>query len=298
MFLLMLSQGAYFLTYHSVGWEDSAFTHAIPEFTVPPDVFRRHLKMLSEVGRLTSPQEALQKLRNDTVTEPLIVLWFDDGHKGVIKWALPELQNLQISGALSVCSQFITREEFYWRSKMSYLSHLDLMRAVRSVLREKRMNVPPYLRSWSIRNFDPIIVDAMDTILREQGLNEVINKGKSEFMNVEDVKYISEKSWIISNHTSSHYPTVDKHMGEKQFLECERFLNDIDPFGSNLWVFPFGSCFGSGIEDILSENKSKIKVLVGNKKTKSNDLNNRREIHRIPARAEPASDLKKRLSKL
>lgn len=294
----MLSRGAYFLNYHSVGWEDSVFTHAIPEFTVPPDVFRRHLKMLNEVGRLTSPQEALQKLRNDTVTEPLIVLWFDDGHKGVIKWALPQLEKLQITGALSVCSRFITRKELFWRSKMSYLSHLDLMRAVRSGLRENGIDVPLHFRSWSVENFAPIIVDVMDNIFRNQGLKKILKKGKKLFMDKEDLKKIKDKGWFIANHTSRHYPILDKDISESSFLECDIFLKNMGIDGRNYWVVPFGFGFNRELLSNIIKNKNKIKVLVGNEKTVSDDLNNHRQINRIAVGAESASNLKERLSNL
>lgn len=294
----MLQPGVYFLNYHSVSWEDSIYTRGIPGYTVPVDLFRRHLQMLNEIGQLASPDEALGALRDSTVSEPLIVLWFDDAHRGVHKWAAQELETYGIRGALSVCSRFVERKELFWRSKLSYLSHLDLMRFVRSGLRSAGMEVPLHVRTWSVTNFRLELIEVLDEVLRSDMVSDdAVDRGCDEFMAEEDVIALKNQGWLIANHTAAHYPILDEARAAESFTECEEFLQDLECEGRRYWVVPFGWGYKDGVMEAITKETDRVIVWVEDKRTTSQDLNER-QINRIAIGPTPAETLRKHLYRL
>ena len=295
----MLQPGVYILNYHSISWESSVYTRGIPGYTVPVDLFRRHLQMLTEIGQLVSPDEALSALAEDVVTEPLIVLWFDDGHRGVRRWAVQELERYRVKGALSVCSRFVEREELFWRSKLSYLSHLDLMRFVRSGLRSAGFDVPLHIRAWSVTNFRPKLVGVLDRVLHSDMVpDEVIEQGCNEFMAMEDIIALKNREWLLANHTAAHYPVLDEACAAKSFAECDKFLQDLDSTGRRYWVVPFGWGHKEEVMEAITNGTDKIIVWVGDKVTRSQDLTAHRCMNRIAVGPAPVKTLRERLRKL
>ncbi len=276
----LLDSGVYFLNYHSVGWEESPYTRGIPKYTVPVDKFRRHLGMLCQVGQLVSANEALGALQQGNVTEPLIALWFDDGHRGVLKWADREMEKYGISGLLSVCSNFVEKKELYWRCKLSYLSHLDLMRYVRGNLRQHGINVPLHIRKWTKKNFEKEMIKSIDKVFKSDKVQKNATKfGHDKFLSKKEVKSLKKKGWVITNHTYAHYPIRDKKEIISGFQGCEKLLNDIS--GSRkYWVVPFSDGPQNRISSI-AKRKNRTVVWVRDKVNNKKTLELSNSIYRI-----------------
>ena len=102
---------------------------------MPPDIFRSHVATCAQLGTLVSIEEGARRLLGDSIAGPLVSFWFDDGRIGVRKHASPILEECGVAGAISVCSRFVFRKEFFWRFKLSYLNTVDGMRILRSHLR-------------------------------------------------------------------------------------------------------------------------------------------------------------------
>ena len=133
--MLSINPAWHILSYHDISWEENCYLRSIGG-TVPPDIFRSHVATCAQLGTLVSIEEGARRLLGDKIDGPLFSFWFDDGLIGVRKNALPILEDFGVAGAISVCSRFVFRKEFFWRFKLSYLNTVDGMRILRSHLRK------------------------------------------------------------------------------------------------------------------------------------------------------------------
>ena len=237
--------GWYIVNHHDVQFEESALTRAIGG-TTRPDVFRHHVATLSRHGRFIAITEGQAMLeRGDAFDEPLFSLWFDDGYAGLAPHVRPVCEEFGIQPALSICSRFIRREEMFWRVKLSVLSQRNLMGMLRERLRARHPDVPDRVRTWSLLNFGPDLVDAIDDVYAGNISAHARADAFRLFLTEAQVGALAAAGWLITNHTAAHYPLasgVGWDSVRASFDECETLVRRFNP-GNRYWVTPFG--FGS-----------------------------------------------------
>ena len=237
--------GWYILNYHNVDWEDSILSRAIGG-TVRPDVFRGHLRTLCRLGRFISVPEGQRILdAGGRIDEPLFSLWFDDGFAGVREHAFPICQELGIHGAVSVCSRFVLRTELFWRCKLSYLAHVDGIRLLRSRLRKEHPDLPLRVRAWTLDNFGPDVIAAIDEVYAQLTTEEFRRDAFRIFETSDGLRELASAGWTITNHAAAHHPLPPQlkyEAVEAAFDECETLVRKYNP-DNRYWVIPFS---GSG----------------------------------------------------
>lgn len=97
------------LSYHRVvariGDDDS---RTLPTLSIAQETFRRHLEVLRESFEIVPLDRALAVLDgSERATGDLAVVTFDDGYKGVHKYALPVMRELDVPGVVYVPSGFV-----------------------------------------------------------------------------------------------------------------------------------------------------------------------------------------------
>lgn len=237
-----MKKGWYIFTYHNVSWEENPFIRGIDGETCPPDVFRDHLAYLNKAGEFVSIQEGLRRFESGDVNNLIFSFWFDDGLVGVRKYALPLLNKYKTTGALSICSRFWNREEFFWRFKLSYLSYVDGLRFLRARLNKYGYETGMSIKKFTFENFSESIVEEIDNIYRKFASELERNDAFRLFETKEGLLELKKRKWILSNHTASHYPISEDSFidnFEKQFTECESRYKELFKEESKFWVLPF-----------------------------------------------------------
>lgn len=277
---MRLKNGWYILNYHDINWEENLYISGIGG-TFPPDIFREHLREFSKVANLVSIQDGFREYQKGSINEPLISLWFDDGFVGVRRYAMGIMSEFNLTGAISVNSRFTLRKELFWRLKLSFLSHIDGLRFLRSRLKAFGYQNQQNIKSFVMDNFSLEIVNIIDEVYQQFTRDIDREDAFRIFDTVEGLNILKDNGWEIANHSASHYPISEKSYIEHfvdEFMECEEFLNrDID-IQSRFWVLPFDR--DSVETDTLLEylDSSRYLVKVGDR---VNQKNGNRVLYRI-----------------
>jgi peptidoglycan/xylan/chitin deacetylase (PgdA/CDA1 family) len=294
-----MKKGWYILNYHDVSWEENDFTRSIGG-TFPPDVFESHLNAINKLGKLVSIQEGFNNWKNNTINEPMFSIWFDDGFKGVRKYALPILKNFNISAGISINSSFISRSNMFWRFKLSFINNNDSSRILRSRFKKFGYIRGKSLKDFVLNNFDIKLVNEIDTLFNEITSNEFRNDAFRLFDSVKGINNLVNEGWILSNHTNNHYPVGEDsaiNLIKDEFNVCQKFLIDEFNIDSKFMVLPFdrqlfrSKSLFKNFKNIFNENK--YLVLVGNKYNDKYSGDN--IIHRIAVNDFTSQELKTHL---
>lgn len=98
------------LVYHRVSPSDAPDPIVIP--TIRADVFRRHVQVLGEIGRVVSLPELL--MRGDASGTPRFALTFDDDYPSHQESALPVLVDLGVSATFFLSGRALHGAGPYW----------------------------------------------------------------------------------------------------------------------------------------------------------------------------------------
>ena len=263
-----LLPGWYIVLYHDVSWEEGPFVRHIGG-TCSPDVFRDHVRACKEIGELVSIENGMARLGKNEISTPLISFWFDDGLVGVRKYAAPILEEHGITGAISVCSRFLNREEMFWRFKMSYLQSIDAGRFLRSRLRRYGYSNSHSLRNFTIDKFGNDVLSVVNTLYDEAVSDEVQSDAFRIFETPQGLLELQARGWTIANHSAAHYPIGEEHVMDimmQQFEECEKAIRCLTGMASKYWVFPFDWNLESRAIRLVREHRDcPIPVLVRNR---------------------------------
>jgi peptidoglycan/xylan/chitin deacetylase (PgdA/CDA1 family) len=272
-----MKDGWYILNYHDVSWEESIYIRGIGG-TCPPDIFREHLAYLSKHGEFVSVQEGFDKYRSGDIKKPIISFWFDEGLRGVRKYAYPLLEKYNVKAAISVHSKFMTGKEMFWQFKLSFLSQVDGMRFLRSRLRKHGYKYSMLVSDFVFDNFSSSIIKEIDAVY-QSSTDDIYRKDAFRvFDDVEGIRELKGNGWLISNHSASHYPVGEDSCLERffdEFNECEEVINNTLDMKTEFWVLPFDrpAHRSKNLKDIFNKtNKGERHlVLVGNEINKEYD---------------------------
>lgn len=245
-----IKPGWYIVVYHDISWEENLYIRSLGG-TCPPDIFREQVKTLASRGQLVSITDGQKALEEDSIREPLISFWFDDGLTGVAKYAQPILENYGVSGAISVCSQFFNRAEFFWRFQLSYLDSIGRTNRLRPFLEKKGMANKDSIGLFTLDHFDLEIVNNIRETYQEFTSTEQRNDAYRMFMDRETILSLHESGWCIANHSARHYPISQVHslhMFSAEYEQCEEEIINLCGKPSAYWVLPF---FRNNSPDII-----------------------------------------------
>ena len=293
-----LRPGWYIVLYHDISWEENCYIRSIGG-TCPPDLFRRHVSTLAELGELVSIPLGMERLRQGTIATPMFSFWFDDGMVGVRKYAAPILKEFKVTGALSICSRFINRTEFFWRFKLSYLNSVDGMRLLRTRLRKHGYKTGESVRTFTLDNFSREVLEYVDELFVRFTSTEQREDAFRIFDSRDGILSLHQQGWTIANHTAGHYPISREHslhLLETEFLECEREIEGICGTPSDYWVLPFGRHEAPNLIDVANRyRENRHIVFVGNRVNRTSSMDEERALYRIGA---PVHDSAKLLENL
>jgi peptidoglycan/xylan/chitin deacetylase (PgdA/CDA1 family) len=275
----------YILLYHSVSWEENSYLRSLGG-TLPPDVFRDHLAELARYGELVSISEGLCRVTDGGTTHPLFSLWFDDGFSDIRKYAKPRLDRYGVSGALSVCSRFVERSEFFWRMKLSYLADRGALVHLGRCLRRHGYRTGRSVKNFVMDSFSKAIVEAIDATYLDLVSEPAISDAFRMFETVAGLRALRKDGWIIANHSAAHYPVGERaasSMFADQFDECESAFERWFGEPSKFWVLPFDrdpQLRGDVTKMLERCGEGRYLVLVGNKGNQARDVA-RGTLHRV-----------------
>ena len=231
----------YLLLYHNVSWEENPYLRGL-DVTIPPDLLREHLAALARLGDLISVTEGMQRLATGGFRRPTFSVWFDDGFVGVRRHAAPILAEHGAPGALSICSRFVTREELFWRAKLSYLHYLDDLQRFRVALTSLGETPGGQIKDYVLDRFSAPMVQLLDQVYQDMTSAEERTDAFRLFDTAEGLTELRELGWLLVNHSAAHYPVGEaagRALFASQFAECESRLGSLFGGSSTCWVLPF-----------------------------------------------------------
>jgi peptidoglycan/xylan/chitin deacetylase (PgdA/CDA1 family) len=294
----MLSPGWYIALYHEVSWEEPPELRGIGGMTVPPDRFEDHLRALSGESTLLSVADARARLAQGPLDSPVVSIWFDDGYRGVRRYAAPRMSRAGVTGTISVCSRFTLRKEMFWRAQLARLASGDGLRFLRSRLRKIGIDPGDSLRESTLDRFTPELRQAIERSYRRHTSPELRQDAYRIFDTVEGLRTLQQSGWTMANHSASHWPIGEDSALEsmvEQFTLAEQECATAGLKLSSDWVLPFDRERSTSLDQVFdAEATGKTLVLVGNRTTSADDLA-RNRIHRIVAPPCSGSELVQRL---
>lgn len=296
-----MKKGWYIVIYHDVSWEENLYMKGIGG-TFPPDIFRDHLTCLSEHGRLVSVQEGFDRYRQDDISEPLISIWFDDGFCGVRKYAYPILDSFNITAALSVNSQFVLKQELFWRAKLSFIRHTGMLHILRSKLRKLGFTNHLMVKDFVMDHFSEEVVTHIDTVFAQCAPEQIRKDSLRIFDDFTGVRELHNEGWEIANHSASHYPIGESsyiHKFQEEFEKCESVLKDHLGAETNFWVIPFDRKRDPNLYETFAkaDSRDRTLVLLGDKVNK-NFNQGKRVLHRIMPGLVKGNEVVKKLRRI
>lgn len=283
------------LLYHDISYEETPYTRGIEGGTLPPDLLRDQVETLRRVGDLVGVDEGLRRTRSgEPLRRPMFSFWFDDGFAGVRQHALPILDEVGVSAAMSVCSRFVDRSELHWRLALSWLRHVDGLRHVRAALRDRLAGLPAGtpLRASTMDRFEPRIAQCILDLHQKMTTPAQREAAAALFDDRAGLRSLRDAGWLLCNHSAAHWPIGEAaaidHFAA-QFEECANDLSDLLTSDPDLWVLPFDRSrhrAASLLQEFAAagSHDNRFLVLVGNRPTAREDLD-RRTIYRTCAPA-------------
>ncbi|MBF0327746.1 MAG: polysaccharide deacetylase family protein [Nitrospirae bacterium] len=237
--------------YHDVSPEPAEFSR-IYNLNVSPKVFDFQMRFIKDHFQVIGPDELL----NDRIPERAALITFDDGLKGVFRFAVPVLAKHGIPALFFLNMAPIIKKEIFWSGLITYLCEkqkdfISFMQARGSVVSEKapflacsREVVQAYLEKTGLSLADEVIAFVGD------------------FADENDLMESSEIDVIYyGNHLYNH--DVALLLAEEDLLRSYR-NNEAALQGYKnyrpLFSFPFGqpsTCFLSQQVDLLMQNGAK-----------------------------------------
>ena len=296
---MKLRNGWYIINYHNIDWVDNDFLTSF-RLTTSPNMLEEHLKYFSNFGTIVSFEEGYKYLINNSINFPMFSFSFDDGYNGVSDYAKEILDNYNAPGLVSVCEDFFTHKNLFWRNKLSYIHMNEGSRFLRSRLKKHGYNLQnDRLSSFTLNNFSLDIINEINFVWNKYKLDEK-EIMKNLFLTSKKLKTLINSGWMIGNHSTNHYP-----ISEDSYIDyfVDNFnKNDIAikkhlEYESKFLTLPFDriSKRSQKIDDLVSKNfKKRHIVFVGNNKN-INNINNK--IYRFACENESAKELLKKINK-
>jgi peptidoglycan/xylan/chitin deacetylase (PgdA/CDA1 family) len=278
-----LPPGWYILLYHEISWEENCYIRGTGG-CCPPDLFREHVGTVRSLGDLVSIEDGMRALAEDRITRPLFSFWLDDGLIGAAKYALPILDEFGVTGAISICSRFVDRGEFFWRFKLSYLNSVDGMRFLRSRLKRFGFQLGDSIKQFTLQSFSREVLAEIDDLFLRWTTAAQREDAYRMFLDRDAVRMLRDRGWCVANHSAGHYPVSQDHslaLLGPEFQECETAIREISGNPSRYWVLPFDHRTSQELIRVADScREDRYLVFVGNRRNTVQTCLPRRTLYR------------------
>ena len=231
----------YILLYHNVSWEHGPFTEYCTS-TCPPDLFREQLAALSSVFRIVSLEEGWREFKSGTQSEDLLTIWFDDGMRGVREYAFPIMKEHDVSGVVSVCSEFWRYKSHFWRFQLGYLNRIDGLRFLRTKLRLLGYKTEYSVKDFTLDHFSPKVLKAIRDCFEKFADESTKAAAFKLFDDKAGLIELRNAGWTLTNHSASHFPIGEPTAVEdleQEFELCDLAMNEDFGLSNKFYVLPF-----------------------------------------------------------
>jgi len=146
------------------------------------------------------------------------------------------------------------------------------------------------LKRFTMDHFSEAVVEAVSRVYDECTTPEERAAALALFADRHALRELKEAGWLVTNHTSAHYPVGEDsfiHKLEEQFAECADELGDLLAGSPEYWVLPCDRPMrrsGTLLERFGQTAGDRYLVLVRNRITETTDLD-RRLLFRVRAPA-------------
>jgi peptidoglycan/xylan/chitin deacetylase (PgdA/CDA1 family) len=273
----MLKKKWYIINYHNISWEEPNYLKPF-NITCPPDLFFEHVKILNKYFNVVSFDTGLKLTIEDNINSPILSFTFDDCFRGVKDYAFPILREFNNTGFVSICSTFFTKNDIFWRLKMSILNENDLSKNLRTAFKKYGYSTEYYLMDFTLNNFCKDLIKVIDNLYEKKIHDEYkVDLLRRTYEGIDGINELISNGWFIGNHSANHYPVTEmgnELLFKNEFLECDNILMQ-NGLETKYWVAPFDRISKRSeflINNFQSSYPNKYLVLVGNKTNKSSNI--------------------------
>ena len=290
---MKFENGWYIINYHNIDWIDNDFLSSF-RLTTSPNILEEHLKVLSKIGNIVSFEQGYKSFTNNSINSPMFSFSFDDGYNGVLDYANDILDKYNAPGLVSVCENFFTHTELFWRNKLSFIHMNEGGRFLRSRLKKHGFNIKDHrLSSFTLDNFSLNIINDINEVWNKYDFNDK-EISKKLFLSSDKIKNLINTGWMVGNHSTNHYPLSEDCYVDflvDDFKKNTTAINKHLNYDTSFLTLPFDriSKRSLKIDDLVNENfNNNCIIYVGNKKNTNHQSN---KIYRFGSENESAKDL-------
>jgi len=205
------------LTYHSVLPYSDNFKSFDHRNCVSTERFDQQLTFLKNTYQPIAMHQALDRLRNNTITGQEIVITFDDGFLNNKRYALPVLQKHGLSAVFYITTSFIGQQEMLWTEivndiimtavceKININLEQETSLSLQSVAEREQASVKVrnYLKyqPWKVQE------DVIGQLIEFSGYRQrAITRAPDRytFMDWNDVRELDKAGMEVGSHTHNH----------------------------------------------------------------------------------------------
>jgi peptidoglycan/xylan/chitin deacetylase (PgdA/CDA1 family) len=216
------------VTYHRIGTPaDSPYYDAV--YSATPEAFAEEVRFLRDRFRLITLDELLDRADAAfSLTEPTVLITFDDGYRDNLDAALPVLQTLGVQATFFLVTGFLDGSRLPWWDHVSYVvkqtkqARLTLERPAPLTLDLERTTrteaIAAIVRAWL--DHPPDLEDEVRRHLEERA-GVVVDEpalGRELFLTWDDARRLAEAGMAIGSHSQSH-PTLSRLSEAEQLRE-------------------------------------------------------------------------------
>lgn len=250
LFYPLLKNKLCILYYHDVGPVISLEDLEVEKNNrVDPNVFEKQILFLKKYFRFISPQD----LDVGQYKTPACLLTFDDGKKGIYKYAWPILKKHNIPFVIFVNGAFIDNSDISWDHKVIKLYKIGRL----PDLNIKSQNLIPNIILELKANLNSELLTIINRAYRQN-----IGSYPKLYLSREELIQIAQSPLAtIGNHTYLH--RVSSRLTLKEFWEDfqknNEFLEKITQRPVKLFSAPFGLTSDYTLEQVEKINQNNIK---------------------------------------
>jgi len=260
------------VVYHNVGWQKAEFQFF--EEPISPEFLEKEILILLRNGYIvTSLSDALHLIAKG-IKKKIAVITFDDGYKGVYRYAFPILKKYRIKATVYITAGFILKRVVPWWEQLyfifseavksgkidelaSYLELEPVRLSVRSVS-ELRLLIEHIVRYGDIQDLTNIIYK----ISKNLGIRIPESLYDEVMIGLDELKEMAEYGIEIGGHGLWHVNLT--YINRSRLIEeIEESLRFVKTYNRDLdmptFAYPFG-IYNEAVIDVLRSRGFKAAV--------------------------------------
>lgn len=206
---------------------------------ITPGVFGRQLAFLQSHFSILPLQEALLKLKDNTLPHNALVITFDDGYRNFYTHAYPELKARGLPATMYLATDFVCRSVALWVDRLEYAigkgdGTYGEKVALDAQTRARFKTLTPSMREHDLRNVEQIGWTKFEDFREDRAVYEPLTRDEILEMQAHGITF--------GAHTKTH-PILSKQTADEQRQEIEGSRHDLETMGvqvSPVFAYPNG----------------------------------------------------------